>query len=73
MNEQNSNTQPRIFKIGTMTIVEDESIASLSVEQVRTMLKSSYPELANVSAPTITTTDEGVQVIEWKPQPRRKG
>lgn len=37
MTEQ-TNSQPRIFKIGTTTIVEDESLAGRSLDDVKAVL-----------------------------------
>jgi PRTRC genetic system protein C len=70
--EQTNNTQTRIFKIGATRVVEDPSTMSgMSNEQVRDLLKTSYPEIANA---TIRERDEnGLRVVEFLPQPGRKG
>lgn len=61
----------RVFKIGSQTIYENEVTYGLSNEAVRDVLKTSYPELANA---TIGTRHEnGVAVVEFLPQPGRKG
>lgn len=67
-----NNTQPnRIFKIGTTRIVETESMSGLTNEQVRDLLKISYPEVANA---TLREREEnGLRVVEFLPQPGRKG
>ena len=68
-----TNTAPlkRVFKVGTNRIVEDTATAKLTNEQVRALLKMQYPEVANA---TIRETDsDGVRVIEFLPQPGRKG
>ena len=70
MSESNS-TLPRVFKAGTVRIVEDESMQGLSNEEVRNLLKATYPEVAN--ATIRETTAEGQRVIEFLPQPGRKG
>jgi hypothetical protein len=62
---------PRVFKIGTVRIVEDETTATLSNEQIRAMLRTAYPEVAHA---TITErTDGTVRLVEFMPQPGRKG
>ena len=70
MSDQN-NTQTRVFKTGTVRIVEDDSMRGLSNEEVRNLLKATYPEVAN--ATIRETTTDGQIVIEFLPQPGRKG
>jgi PRTRC genetic system protein C len=71
MNDQHQNRSPRVFKIGTTRIVEDPSMSALSNEQVRDLLKTSYPEIANA---TIREREEnGLRIVEFLPQPGRKG
>jgi hypothetical protein len=65
------NTQ-RIFKIGTVRIVEDETMRELSLEQVKDLLKSSYPEVTHATTRE-TVGDDGTTLIEFLPQPGRKG
>ena len=65
-------TQARIFKTGAVRIVEDESMHGLSNEEVRSILKATYPEIANATIREVTTT-EGQTVVEFLPQPGRKG
>ena len=68
---ETTETKPRVFKIGTNRIVEGAETAQLNNEQVRALLKTQYPEVANA---TIRETDsDGVRVIEFLPQPGRKG
>ena len=71
MSDQN-NSQPRIFKTGAVRIVEDESMRGLSHEEVRAVLKATYPEIANATLREVTT-DDGQTVVEFLPQPGRKG
>ncbi len=71
MSDQN-NSQPRIFKTGTVRIVEDESMHGLSNEEVRNVLKATYPEIANATIREVTAED-GQTVVEFLPQPGRKG
>ena len=58
----NDQTQPRIFKIGATTIVEDASMSGLSAEDVRQILQRAYPEVAHATIRE-TTLDDGTQVI----------
>lgn len=61
----------RIFKTGSNRIVETEAMAGLAIEEVQTMLKTTYPEVANA---TIRTTESGDDtIVEFLPQPGRKG
>jgi hypothetical protein len=48
MTDQNT-TPNRIFKIGATTIVADEQTAQMDNEQVRTLLKKTYPEVAHAT------------------------
>jgi PRTRC genetic system protein C len=71
MTDQNPNPSSRVFKIGATRIVEDPSMAALTNEQVRDLLKTSYPEIANA---TLREREEnGLRVVEFLPQPGRKG
>jgi hypothetical protein len=61
----------RVFKIGATRIVEDPSMSDLTNEQARDLLKTSYPEIANA---TLREREEnGLRVVEFLPQPGRKG
>lgn len=72
------NTQPaaqtnvRVFKTGSVRIVEDDSMRGLSIEEVRNRLKVTYPEIANATTREFTN-DNGQTIIEFLPQPGRKG
>lgn len=71
MTDQNQNASSRVFKIGATRIVEDSSMSDLTNEQVRDLLKISYPEIANA---TLREREEnGARVVEFLPQPGRKG
>ena len=61
----------RVFKIGTNRIAEDAATARLSNEQVRKLLASQYPEVAN--ATTRETVNGDLRVIEYLPIVGRKG
>ena len=70
MTEQTPST-PRVFKTGATRIVEDETMAGLTNEQVRDILKRTYPEVAHA---TIRERDQdGLSIVEFLPQPGRKG
>jgi hypothetical protein len=61
----------RIFKIGTTKIVEDESMAGLSLDEIREQLKIAYPEVAEA---TVRERIEGeTTFVEFLPRPGRKG
>ncbi len=61
----------RIIKIGATRIVADASMSAIEPEQLRDLLKTTYPEIANA---TLRERDEnGLRVIEFLPQPARKG
>ena len=71
MTDQNPTQLTRVFKIGATRIVEAPSLSGLSNEQVHDLLKTSYPEIANA---TLRERDEnGLRVVEFLPQPGRKG
>ena len=71
MTDQNQNSSSRVFKIGATRIVEDPSMASLDNNAVRDVLKTSYPEIANA---TVREREEnGLRIVEFLPQPGRKG
>lgn len=70
MSDQNT-LQPRLFKIGATHIPDDVSLSSLTNEQVRDILKRTYPEIAH--ATIREREDNGYRVIEFLPQPGRKG
>jgi PRTRC genetic system protein C len=68
---QQNNQQQRIFKIGSTRIVADESMRDLDNEEVRDLLKRSYPEVANA---TIREQEEDdMIVLTFLPAPGRKG
>lgn len=61
----------RVFKTGATRIVEDETMAGLTNEQVRDILKRAYPEVAHA---TIREREQdGLRIVEFLPQPGRKG
>jgi len=69
---QQDNQQPRIFKIGTTTIVENESMAGKSLDEIKTILARSYPEVAHATVREVKLED-GTQAIHYIPVAGRKG
>ncbi len=68
---QETNPTPRVFKIGATRIVEDPSLAGRSNEEVRDILRHSYPEVAHA---TIREREQdGLHIVEYLNQPGRKG
>ena len=58
MTEQ--TTPNRIFKIGSTTIVEDESLAGKSLEEVKIILQRTYPEVAHATMREVTLEDGSI-------------
>ena len=71
MTEQ-TNPQPRIFKIGATTITADENLAQLDNEQVREVLKRTYPEVAHATIRE-RTLEDGTVVLDFIAVAGRKG
>ncbi|QPC83638.1 hypothetical protein G4Y79_04455 [Phototrophicus methaneseepsis] len=72
MTEQNPNTQPRIFKIGTTTIVEDESMSGKSLNEIKLNLQRTYPEVTHANIRE-TTLEDGSICYHFISRPGRKG
>jgi hypothetical protein len=72
MTDQNNNTQPRIFKIGSTTIVEDESLAGKSLDEIKIILQRTYPEIAHATIRE-RTLEEGTTVLDFIPVAGKKG
>ena len=72
MSDNPQANAPRVFKIGATRIIEDASTAGLSHEQVRTLLKNTYPEVANATIQESVNQD-GTRVVSYLAQPGRKG
>lgn len=67
------NTTPnRIFKIGATTIQADSSMTNLNNEQVRAILKRTYPEVAHATIRE-TTLEDGTIAVIFTSVPGRKG
>ena len=71
MTDQN-NTPNRIFKIGATTIVADEQTAQMDNEQVRALLKRTYPEVAHATIRE-QTLEDGTVVIYYQAVAGKKG
>jgi hypothetical protein len=70
MTEQ--STPNRIFKIGTTTIAQDESLAGKSPDEIKTILQQTYPEVAHATVREITLED-GTVAVHYIPQAGKKG
>lgn len=66
-----TNPTPRVFVIGATRIVEDETMTGRSNEEVREILKHTYPEVAH--AAIREQEQDGIRVISFASQPGRKG
>ena len=62
----------RIFKIGAARVVADATFQDVDNESARQLLKTSYPEVANATIRE-TTLEDGTRLVEYLPQPGRKG
>lgn len=79
MSDQPNTTTPptdaaplkRVFKIGNNRIAEDAATAQLSNEQIRILLKTQYPEVAN--AVIRETVSGDTRYVDFINQPGRKG
>lgn len=66
-----TNPTPRVFKIGATRIVEDASLVGRSHEEIRGVLKLTYPEVAHA---TIREREQdGVTILDFIPVAGRKG
>jgi hypothetical protein len=72
MTEQTPNIPPRIFNIGTTTIVEDESMTCKSLEEIKIILQRTYPEVAHATVRE-TTLEDGSTCYHFISRPGRKG
>lgn len=70
MNDQ--NTPNRIFKIGAKTIIEDDTMRHLSVDEVRQVLQRTYPEVTHATIRE-TTLEDGSTCYHFINRPGRKG
>ncbi len=69
----NENTPTnRIFKIGATIIQADDSMEHLDNEQIRAILKRTYPEVAHATIRE-TTLEDGTIAVIFTSVPGRKG
>lgn len=62
---------PRVFKIGATRIVEDASMVGRSNEEIRDILRRTYPEVAHA---TIREREQdGMKILDFIPVAGRKG
>jgi hypothetical protein len=71
-NQQNQEQPRRFFKTGSTLITESPEMRHLNNEEIRALLKHSYPEVANASVREVPQ-DDGSLLIEYLPVPGRKG
>lgn len=67
-----TNPQPRIFKIGTAAIVEDASMTGLDLEGIKQVLQRTYPEVAHATVRE-RTLENGATCYDFIPRAGRKG
>lgn len=66
-------TPKRVFKIGSVRLVEDAALAGKTPQEVQQLLAPLYPQIENASLRESTDPDTGLTLIEWLPRPGRKG
>ena len=66
-----TNPTPRVFVIGATRITEDSSMVGRSNEEIREILKHTYPEVAH--AAIREREQDGLRLISFTSQPGRKG
>ena len=69
MSQEKTN---RIFVIGASRIVADASMQTLDKEEVREVLKATYPEVEHATIRE-RTLEDGTNVLDFIPRPGRKG
>lgn len=65
-------TPNRIFKIGATTIQVDATMANLDNEEIRAILKRTYPEVTHATIRE-RTLEDGTTVLDFIPVAGRKG
>ncbi len=63
----------RIFKIGTTTITEDDSLRDLGIDEIREHLKASFPEVSNATVRETVDEENGITYVSFMAAPGRKG
>jgi hypothetical protein len=72
MTMSENNTLTRIFKTGTTIIAEDDTLRSLSDDDVKALLQRTYPEIAHATVRE-TVQEDGTRLIEYIARAGRKG
>jgi len=71
MSTSHNTPSIRVFKTGTTLITESPEMRGLTIDQIKHLLKTSYPEVAHA---TVRERVEGeTLVIEFLPIAARKG
>jgi hypothetical protein len=74
MTDQMQETTPtRVFKIGSVRIVEDESMQGKSSKEIQKMLAPLYPQIENATIREHTDEASGVVEVSYLPAAGRKG
>ena len=74
MTDQIQETTPaRVFKIGSVRIVEDESMQGKSAKEIQKMLAPLYPQIENATIREHTDEESGITEITYHAAPGRKG
>jgi hypothetical protein len=74
MTDQTQETTPtRIFKIGSVRIVEDETMQGKTAKEIQKMLAPLYPQIENATIRQHTDEATGVTEVSYLPAVGRKG
>jgi hypothetical protein len=74
MTDQTQNTNPsRVFKIGSVRIVEDSSMVGKTPKEIQKLLAPLYPQVENATIREHTDEATGVTEISYLAKPGRKG
>lgn len=66
-------TPSRVFKIGSVRIVEDASLAGKTPQEVQKLLAPLYPQIENATVRETPDAEGGLTLVEFIPRPGRKG
>ena len=64
-------TLPRIFKVGSAVIHEDESLRERSLDEVTQILAHQYPQVLN--ATRLEHVENGTRIVSYTPKSGSKG
>lgn len=62
---------PRIFKIGSTSIHEDDSLRERSLDEVTQILAHQYPQVLN--ATRLEQVENGTRIVSYTPKSGSKG